>query len=75
MGRVIARKASISNRNRAACAFGNIITGHFKVDATRVRIFGANNIHKLAHFRGHSIKRPRFIAAFGSDGITMHWIR
>src|SRR5262245_9370050 len=59
---------------RAAEAFGDVLPGHFQVNAAGMGAFGGMHAEEGFHFGEDAVERARLVAGVRSDGIAVHGI-
>ncbi len=74
MGVVPIRQTIFSNRPRAADAFGDVLPGHFDVDAAGVGAFGLMHLEELLHLIEDLREVTGLVATAGLDRVAVHRI-
>src|SRR6266850_5328153 len=64
----------MSDGARAADAFGDVLPGHFEVDAAGMGALGRVDGEERLHLRQDPVERTGLVAAVRRDGVAMHGI-
>ena len=74
MGVVAVGEAGFADRAGAADAFGDVLAGHFDVDAAGIGAFGLVHLEELLHLTKNLREVAGLVAAGGLDGVAVHRI-
>ncbi len=58
----------------AAQAFGDVLAGHFQVNAARMHALGLGDLHKALHLAQDPVERPGLVAIVGGQGVAVHGV-
>src|SRR5262245_25180066 len=74
-GRVVAiAQVFMRDGARAAKTLGDVLPGHFEMNAASVGAFGGVHAEEGLHLGKDAVERPRLVAGVGSDGVAVHGI-
>ena len=74
MGVIAVAEIERGNRPRAAGAFGDVLAGHFEMDAAGISSLGLMDLEEAAHFADDLVERPGLVTALRGHRIAVHRI-